>query len=172
MLTLICSLNHFFHYIITSLCFSSLSDVYTHLTNYSINKNSSTYLPNEDSEMRQGHKWTLTSLWAYLGEQGIDTRPVLDNIRDLVSLLLIFYHLKVVVFINTLQSLNFSTLKLKSDKKLLSLNFYFLQVIKTIISSEHAVYQVYRANMNSHYVGYELFGFDILVRFFSIGLFY
>ncbi len=27
------------------------------------------------------------------------------------------------------------------------------------------MYQVYRANMNSHYVGYELFGFDILVRF-------
>ncbi len=67
------------------LLFSSLSDVFTHLTNYSINKNSSTYLPNEDSEMRQGHKWTLTSLWAYLAEQGIDSRPVLDNIKDLVS---------------------------------------------------------------------------------------
>ena len=37
------------------------------------------------------------------------------------------------------------------------------QVIKTIISSEHAVYPVYRANLNSHYVGFELFGFDILL---------
>ncbi len=42
-------------------------------------------MPNEDSEMRQGHKWTLTSLWAYLAEQGIDNRPVLENIRDLVN---------------------------------------------------------------------------------------
>ena len=41
--------------------------------------------------------------------------------------------------------------------------FFFLKVIKTIISSEHAVQPVYRANMNSHYVGYELFGFDILL---------
>ena len=64
---------------------SSLSDVFTHLTNYSINKNSSTYLHNDDSEMRQGHKWTLSSLWAYLAEQGIDSKPVLDNIKDLVS---------------------------------------------------------------------------------------
>ena len=36
-------------------------------------------------------------------------------------------------------------------------------MIKTIISSEHAVYPVYRFNLNSHYVGYELFGFDILL---------
>ena len=33
----------------------------------------------------QGHKWTLSNLWAYLGEQGIEARPVQDNIRDLVS---------------------------------------------------------------------------------------
>ena len=64
---------------------SSLSDVYTHLTNYSINKNSSTYLHNDDSEMRQGHKWTLSSLWTYLSEQGIDSKPVLESIKDLVT---------------------------------------------------------------------------------------
>ena len=65
---------------------SSLSDVYTHLTNYSINKNSSTYLHNDDSEMRQGHKWTLSSLWTYLSEQGIDSKPVLESIKDLVTI--------------------------------------------------------------------------------------
>ncbi len=61
--------------------------MYTHLTNYSINKNSSTYLHNDDSEVRQGHKWTLSSLWTYLAEQGIDSKPVLDNIKDLVMTL-------------------------------------------------------------------------------------
>ncbi len=40
----------------------SLSDVYMHLTNYSINKHNATYLQNEDSEARQGHKWTLGML--------------------------------------------------------------------------------------------------------------
>ena len=62
----------------------SLSDVFTHLTNYSINKNSSTYLPNEDSEVRQGHKWTLSSLWQHFTELGIDNKPVLEAIKDLV----------------------------------------------------------------------------------------
>ena len=62
----------------------SLSDVFTHLTNYSINKNSSSYCPNEDSEVRQGHKWTLSSLWQHFSEQGIDNKPVIESIKDLV----------------------------------------------------------------------------------------
>merc|ERR1719225_2154891 len=62
---------------------ASLSDVYTHLTNYSINKFSSTYQANEDSDCRQGHKWTLSSLWQHFAEQGIDNKPVIDAIKDL-----------------------------------------------------------------------------------------
>jgi len=34
--------------------------------------------------MRQGHKWTLTSLWSYMAEQGIDAKPIKDKIKDLV----------------------------------------------------------------------------------------
>ena len=97
----------------------SLADVFTHLTNYSINKNSSTYCPNEDSEKREGHKWTLSALWQHFAEQGIDNKPVMDAIKDLV--------------------------------------------IKTIISAETSMHNLYRHNMASHYCGYELFGFDVLI---------
>ena len=97
----------------------SLSDVFTHLTNYSINKNSSTYCPNEDSDIRQGHKWTLGALWQHFAEQGIDNKPVIEAIKDMV--------------------------------------------IKTIISAETSMYSLYRQSMSSHYCGYELFGFDVLL---------
>ena len=53
---------------------ASLSDVFMHLTNYSINKNNSAYTPNEDPECRQGHKWTLASLWQHFAEAGIDSK--------------------------------------------------------------------------------------------------
>ena len=52
-------------------------------------------------------------------EQGIDNKPVLESITDLV--------------------------------------------IKTIISAENSMHNVYRQNMASHYCGYELFGFDVLL---------
>ena len=47
---------------------------FIHLTNYSINKNNSAYTPNEDPECRQGHKWTLASLWQHFAEAGIDSK--------------------------------------------------------------------------------------------------
>merc|ERR1719189_416383 len=62
----------------------SLSDVFTHLTNYSINKNSSSYCPNEDSDVRQGHKWTLKSLWRHFDEEGIDHSEIWEKIKDLI----------------------------------------------------------------------------------------
>ncbi len=61
-----------------------LSDVFMHLTNYSINKNSAAYTPNEDPEIRQGHKWTLASLWQHFSEAGIDHKPVWERIKDMV----------------------------------------------------------------------------------------
>lgn len=62
----------------------ALSDVYAQLTNYSINKFSNTYQPNDDSECRQGHKWTLKSLWQYFAEIGVDSVPIIESIKDLV----------------------------------------------------------------------------------------
>lgn len=45
---------------------SSLHDRYMHLTNYSINKNSSQYTQNEDAEACQGHKWQVVFSMAFL----------------------------------------------------------------------------------------------------------
>jgi len=55
-----------------------------HLTNYSINKNSSTYCPNEDAEEAKGHKWTLAALWQHFAECGLDSKPVWEKIKDMV----------------------------------------------------------------------------------------
>lgn len=62
----------------------SLSDLYVHLTNYSINKNSGGYVPNEEPNMCQGHKWTLKSLWTYMSQRGIDVEGIKSSIRDIV----------------------------------------------------------------------------------------
>ncbi|MPC54250.1 Tubulin polyglutamylase TTLL4 [Portunus trituberculatus] len=51
---------------------TSLADRYMHLTNYSVNKSSSSYTHNADAGQCQGHKWTLKSLWGYLKVSVID----------------------------------------------------------------------------------------------------
>jgi len=61
-----------------------VDDVYMHLTNYSINKNSATYTQNDDSESCQGHKWTLKSLWRHFDAEGIDHTVVWDKVKDLM----------------------------------------------------------------------------------------
>jgi len=63
---------------------TKVGDVYTHLTNYSINKNSSTYMSNEDSSRAQGHKWTLKSLWRHFDAEGIDHSVIWEKIKDLM----------------------------------------------------------------------------------------
>jgi len=97
----------------------SVGDVYMHLTNYSINKNSSTYTQNEDSESCQGHKWTLKSLWRHFEAEGIDHEVVWEKIKDLM--------------------------------------------IKTVISAESSMNNMFNQNVSSRYSCYELFGFDILL---------
>jgi len=63
---------------------TKVGDVFTHLTNYSINKNSATYLSNEDSHLAQGHKWTLKSLWRHFDAEGIDHSVIWEKIKDLM----------------------------------------------------------------------------------------
>lgn len=64
---------------------SSLNDRYMHLTNYSINRLSKNYTPNEDFAACEGHKWTLQTLFQYLKtEQKVDTDKLWENIKDLV----------------------------------------------------------------------------------------
>lgn len=98
---------------------NSLSDRYMHLTNYSINKLSSQYTANEDANACKGHKWTISKLWEYMSDRGVDTKVLWHNLQELV--------------------------------------------IKTIISGESSISQLYKANVNSRYNCYELFGIDVLL---------
>nr|XP_026497509.1 tubulin polyglutamylase ttll-4-like isoform X3 [Vanessa tameamea] len=64
---------------------SSLNDRYMHLTNYSINRLSKNYTPNEDFAACEGHKWTLQTLFQYLKtEQNVDINALWESIKDLV----------------------------------------------------------------------------------------
>ncbi|XP_023939031.2 tubulin monoglutamylase TTLL4 isoform X2 [Bicyclus anynana] len=64
---------------------TSLNDRYMHLTNYSINRLSKNYTPNEDFAACEGHKWTLQTLFQYLKtEQNVDTDALWESIKDLV----------------------------------------------------------------------------------------
>ncbi|KAL3274675.1 hypothetical protein HHI36_016054 [Cryptolaemus montrouzieri] len=61
-----------------------IKEKYMHLTNYSINKLSSNYTANEDAHSAQGHKWTITKLLEYLGNEGVDTKTLWRNLELLV----------------------------------------------------------------------------------------
>ncbi|KAL4717073.1 hypothetical protein ACJJTC_016960 [Scirpophaga incertulas] len=64
---------------------ASLNDRYMHLTNYSINRLSKNYTPNEDFAACEGHKWTLQSLFQYLKtEKNVNTDALWDSMKDLV----------------------------------------------------------------------------------------
>ena len=63
---------------------SKLRNRYMHLTNYSINKKSDTFVQNDDVGVCQGHKWGLQALWQYLRDHdGVDTDKVWKRICDI-----------------------------------------------------------------------------------------
>ncbi|CAB3233718.1 unnamed protein product [Arctia plantaginis] len=63
----------------------SLNDRYMHLTNYSINRLSKNYTPNEDFAACEGHKWTLQTLFQYLKtEKNVNTEELWESMKDLV----------------------------------------------------------------------------------------
>jgi len=59
---------------------------FAHLTNYSINKNSEAYVPNDEPDVDQesASKWTFTTFRNYLESQGIDQKAIFQKIEDLV----------------------------------------------------------------------------------------
>ncbi|KAF2347635.1 Tubulin-tyrosine ligase/Tubulin polyglutamylase, partial [Trinorchestia longiramus] len=63
---------------------TSLSDRFMHLTNYSVNKSSSSYTTNAEAGECQGHRWTLWTLWAYLKPLGVDTGALWSRVADMV----------------------------------------------------------------------------------------
>ncbi|GFX34215.1 tubulin polyglutamylase TTLL4 [Trichonephila clavipes] len=67
-----------------SLANKSFANRYIHLTNYSINKKSSSYTSNDDETMCQGHKWSLKSFWDYMSNSGIDVKKIKTTITDMI----------------------------------------------------------------------------------------
>ncbi|XP_035215022.1 tubulin polyglutamylase TTLL4-like [Stegodyphus dumicola] len=67
-----------------SLSNKSFSNRYIHLTNYSINRKSSSYTANEDENSCQGHKWSLKSFWSYMSSSGIAISKIQEAIMDMI----------------------------------------------------------------------------------------
>jgi len=64
----------------------SYANRFIHLTNYSINKKSETYVPNDDHDEDQesASKWTFATFKTYLDSIGIDFNTIFKNIEDVV----------------------------------------------------------------------------------------
>lgn len=64
----------------------NLTDQFIHLTNYSVNKNNTNYVSNNDSNGHSGNKWTLKTLWKYLSQTcpGIDVEQIWNSIIDMI----------------------------------------------------------------------------------------
>jgi hypothetical protein len=58
---------------------------YTHLTNYSLNKNNPNFVANTDSSADNvGSKWSITALRKALKEAGIDDAAIWKKIDDII----------------------------------------------------------------------------------------
>jgi tubulin polyglutamylase TTLL5 len=63
----------------------TLEHEYMHLTNYSVNKASHSYVACEDATVEDyGNKWSLSALLQHLRGEGIDTRTLMARIEDVV----------------------------------------------------------------------------------------
>ncbi len=57
-------------------------NIFMHLTNYSVNKKSQNFKIEEDTF--DGLKWSLSQLWAYFKENGVDFTDTWNRIKDIV----------------------------------------------------------------------------------------
>lgn len=63
----------------------NLRNLYMHLTNYSLNKMSPKFVYSEEiTEIHQGSKRTLTSLWKSLAKEGISKNTIMESIEKLI----------------------------------------------------------------------------------------
>lgn len=59
----------------------SKQNLFAHLTNYSLNKYSDNFIPNDDpNDTCVGHKWSLTALKQFLSNNGYDTNLIWSRI--------------------------------------------------------------------------------------------
>ena len=64
---------------------NSQDNLYAHLTNYSLNKNSENFVPNDDAEDHcVGHKWSLPALKDFLRKSGYDVDLIWNRIEDMI----------------------------------------------------------------------------------------
>ena len=63
---------------------ASTKNRYMHLTNYSINKNSSDFVVNDDATAQSGHKWSLMALFDHFRAINVDTDKVWESICNVV----------------------------------------------------------------------------------------
>ena len=63
---------------------SSTKNRYMHLTNYSINKNSSDFVSNDDATAQSGHKWSLQALFDHFRTIDVNTDKVWESICNVV----------------------------------------------------------------------------------------
>ncbi|KAI6654140.1 Tubulin polyglutamylase TTLL4 isoform X4 [Oopsacas minuta] len=57
---------------------------FIHLTNYSVNKMNPNFHITKDGSKAEGHKWTLTTFWRILQQNGIDTNRIWEEIKSMV----------------------------------------------------------------------------------------
>jgi len=63
----------------------NINNVYSHLTNYSINKRNGNYIKNVNyTDDDFGHKWSLSGLLRHLENSGVDTDYIMGRIHDLI----------------------------------------------------------------------------------------
>lgn len=64
---------------------STKENMFAHLTNYSLNKFSENFIPNDDpNDICIGHKWSLPALREFLGKQGYDTEMIWGRIEEII----------------------------------------------------------------------------------------
>ena len=64
----------------------NLKDLFVHLTNYSINKDSADFQANAgDGDEASGHKWSLSALKHHWEAAGVDVDRVMANVRLLIA---------------------------------------------------------------------------------------
>ncbi|XP_046435705.1 tubulin monoglutamylase TTLL4-like [Neodiprion fabricii] len=62
----------------------NLNDRFMHLTNTSINKYSPNYVVNGNASSCYGHKWSFSTLWAFLARDNVDVKALWGLIKDIV----------------------------------------------------------------------------------------
>jgi tubulin polyglutamylase TTLL4 len=61
-----------------------LKEKFIHLTNWSVNKNSPNFIPNEDLQTMDASKWTFTSLKKKFIELGLKVDEIFSRIEDII----------------------------------------------------------------------------------------